>query len=65
VGHEAIVIQPDNVQELENILLQLILDENFKQKLSENAKEFARRFSRRMIARKHLKFYELICNSKR
>jgi len=62
--HHAIVIPPDNVDELAEALLMLVQDEQLRRKLSRNAREFAKGFSWEKIARKHLGVYEVLISGK-
>jgi len=62
--HHAIVISPNNVDELAEALFMLIQDEQLRKKLFRNAREFAKRFSWREIARRHLKVYEALVSGK-
>jgi len=62
--HHAIVIPPNNVKELAEALFALIQDEQLRKKLSRNAREFAKHFSWREIACRHLKVYEALVSGK-
>jgi len=62
--HHAIVIPPNNVDELTEALLMLTQDEQLRRKLSRNAREFAKGFSWKEIARKHLEVYEALASGR-
>ncbi|MEM2505865.1 MAG: glycosyltransferase family 4 protein [Nitrososphaeria archaeon] len=59
-GHDAIVIKPNSATELAKSLLLLIEDEKLRRKLSRNAGEFAKQFSWKGVAQKHLEIYEAL-----
>jgi len=62
--HHTIVIPPNNVNKLAEALLMLIQDEQLRKQLSKNAREFAKHFSWREIARRHLEVYEVLISGK-
>jgi len=62
--HHAIVIPPNNVDKLAEALLMLVQDEQLRRKLSRNAREFAKGFSWKEIARRHLEVYEALASER-
>jgi glycosyltransferase involved in cell wall biosynthesis len=57
-GHSGLLVEPGNVDDLEQSMLLLLNDPSLRNRIAENARESVSRFSSDRMARNYLDFYE-------